>query len=79
MALPEPHWTEEELALHVAYEQCPRLRALYPTFERAMAEPAVARALRLCARARLRRARPETTTGESERDHYWPDWKTRRR
>ena len=54
MAATEPNWSQEELALHAAYEQCPQLRQIHPTFERAMAEPLIAKALQLAARAWLK-------------------------
>lgn len=54
MALPEPNWTDEELAVRVAYELCPAIRRQYRTFERAMAEPLIAKVLRLSGTAWLK-------------------------
>jgi len=68
MAMAEPNWTDEELALHVAFERSPRLRRLYVTFDRAMAEPAVARALRAAAHAWLKSRPPEPEDDDDDID-----------
>lgn len=70
------HWTDEELALHVAYEQAAALRAHY-TFERALQEPAVAHALRLAGKAWLRKRGNEQHAGDAlndvSRETHWSD------
>lgn len=68
MPLPEPNWTEAELALHVAYEQSPVTRRQFGTFKQAMKNPAVAAALRLAGNAWLRNRHKEPSHGQSQ-DH----------
>jgi hypothetical protein len=47
-------WTEQELALHVAYELSPGIRRRYSTYQQAMAEPLISKTLSLVAKAWLR-------------------------
>lgn len=64
MTTQEPNWTEDELALRVAYELSPRLRTLFPTFELAMNDKPVAAALRTFAHAWQRQQQRSTAHGQ---------------
>lgn len=61
----EPQWDDAELSRRVAYEQSPRLRQLYCTFDRAMAVPAVAHALSVAGKAWLKIRSKETTKNDA--------------
>lgn len=66
MPIPEPNWTEAELALRVAWELDPATRSRFGTLDKAMNNPAVAAALRLSGAAWLRKRQKEQNHGQSQ-------------
>lgn len=51
----QTEWTQEEMALHVAYELSPDIRRHYESYSKAMAEPLISKTLSLFAKAWLRK------------------------